>query len=167
MLIVAEGMDNSGKTTLVATLAKALHATYIKAERPLNPSGYAMGAYRNMLQHAQRYAPHVICDRSPFISEPIYGTIIRGNHGVSALDIAEGLKQIDLVIYCRPDDETILGTIGHRPQMEGVVSHAPSLLYAYDKYFQDEFIRSKMLYYDFKEHSVPAIINIIKDMGTP
>ncbi len=135
MIIVCEGMDNSGKTTLAQTLAKELLAVYIKCERPLDAGRTPMAAYRRMLSNAEGYSKYVILDRSPVISEPIYGTVIRGEHRLSPIDVKLGLDQIDFVIYCRPPTPVIMGSINDRDQMPGVLSNLDALISAYDRFF--------------------------------
>lgn len=133
MIIVVEGHDNSGKTTLGAQIAKAIRAVYIKAERP--SAGPDLLVYHSILREAQRYSGHVVADRHVAISEPIYGPICRGSHDLNQGDIALCLGDIGLLIYCRPPDDVILKTMGDRPQMDGVIDHAPEILKAYDSFF--------------------------------
>lgn len=132
-IVVVEGMDNGGKTTLAMKLAKATRAAYVKVERP--SSGVDLLRFHEILEVAERYSGIVIADRHVAISEPIYGTIIRGGHSLLASDIDTVLGKIDMVIYCRPSTPAILGSIGVRDQMEGVVEQASKLLDAYDAFF--------------------------------
>lgn len=158
MIIVVEGMDNTGKTTLAGRIAKAMRAVYVKAERPA--AGPDLLVYQNILEVATKYSGICVADRHVAISEPIYGTICRGGHALDVKDVDFCLSRLDLVIYCRPSDVTIHRTIDRRPQMEGVVKNTRRLIEAYDDYFEGMYLDSThaMKAYDFERDSDTSII---------
>lgn len=156
MIIFVEGMDNSGKTTLCQWLAKKLLAMYVKAERP--PARPNVSAYIQTIRYAEIYAGSVICDRVPFISEPIYGTVLCGGHRLSSRDIQQGIMQAYRIIYCRPPDSVILGSLDSREQMEGVVENSRQLLAAYDKCFT-ELQSAPVIAYDYTSCSPQSLFD--------
>jgi len=145
-MIIIEGMDGSGKTILAQQLSLRLGDVPIKRfVTSGGPTNYdllvkrtraALTELRNQVMKSQR--PVVIYDRFSLISEPVYGTILRGrNHfgdeWVSLIDLLLALDPI--VVYCRPSIEFILQNIRETAdnQMEGVVSRALELIDAYDE----------------------------------
>lgn len=150
-LIVVEGMDNAGKTTLAQKIAKALRGIYLKVERP--SSGPDLMAFHGIINVARNYANGiVVTDRHVAISEPIYGKVIRGGHDLDEQEIEICTGFIDLLIYCRPPDHVLMSTIMDRPQMEGVVEHSSALVVAYDRYFEGYHPATKrpeVMRYDF------------------
>lgn len=129
-IIVVEGPDNAGKTTLGLQLAKKLRAAFIKVERPA--SGLDLMQFQHIIEFAGTYSGCVVADRHPCISEPIYGSIIRGGHFLTQDDILLCYRCITAIVYCRPPVEMILKTIYDRPQMEGVIEKARDIIKAYD-----------------------------------
>lgn len=133
-MIIVEGMDNAGKTTLVDRLSEDLKLLRISNRK--RPTGltdmywYAI----SMVELSKQYP--TIFDRWQIISEPIYGPICRGTDWPSQADLyaleAMTTAVNPLIIYCRPPDEVILN-FGDRPQMEGVIDQAKQLIAAYDR----------------------------------
>ena len=129
MVIICEGMDNSGKSTLARTLQKDLNAALMVAPRPRN---------REMPRHwllcvnqVERHVDHVVLDRVNQISEIVYGNTLRDHSWCSPEDIV--LLAGMILVYCRPPDEVILKFDQSIPQMEGVIDNARSLLSFYDE----------------------------------
>lgn len=146
MIIVVEGCDNSGKTTLAMWLAKELRAAFVKVERPA--SGSDLLAFQSILELAQTYSGTVICDRHVAISEPIYGTICRGGHSLLDQDIALCLDRISLTVYCNPGAAAILSTLADRAQMPGVVEQAKRIIDAYEAFFDPP--SDRVIRYDYR-----------------
>lgn len=98
-IIILEGIDGSGKTTLAAKLAKALqafrvhHGTY----RDAKPT-QLVDIYSASLQPALLgYAP-VVLDRA-WYSEPIYGAVFRnGTNRLSQMDVS----LLEALMYTAP-----------------------------------------------------------------
>lgn len=140
MIIICEGMDNTGKTTLAKRLSVSLGIPYHYRTRP-----------RNLEEAAQqiRDTPReCVVDRWAPISEPIYGPICRGSTWMSIIDKAHlmSITPDYTLVYCRPPRQTILN-FGTRYQMEGVIQHADQLIDAYDyycgSYFTYDYTRVK------------------------
>ena len=129
MTVIVEGMDNSGKTTLVQKIA-AFGAELIPSRG--KPDGIRAPIEIDRLwneTHARVY------DRFVAFSDEVYGRVLRGKN---VLDpdpwgaILRTMRSGVLLVYCRPPDGVILNWDG-REQMAGVIDNAPKLLQAYDK----------------------------------
>lgn len=162
MIIVVEGADNSGKTTIALNLAKRLKAIYVKSEN-IPPEERFLGQYGMILTSANVYGNGiVISDRHHAVSDPIYGPIVRG---WTKLDVDEALahiRRIDAFVYCRPTEDVITRTMNERKQMAGVAQNAHKLIQAYDKFFAQEFIRTKVWIYDYTKDSEEVLAREIQ-----
>lgn len=116
MLVILEGPDGSGKSTLAAQLGGEVihHGPYLGEEK----------IYRHYIESllvaARTKDRTIIFDRS-WLSEPIYGNIIRGSDrlGVQSrlLDrIALGLGAV--CVLCLPPRDTVLSTVAKRHEGE-------------------------------------------------
>lgn len=164
MIVVIEGPDNAGKTTLAAIVAKRMNALYIKAERPRR--GPDLLEYQGIIEHARAYSGLVVTDRHVAISEPIYGTICRGGHDLKQEDVTLCISRLDAVVYCRPPQSYILETIAKREQMDGVIENAQKIIHAYDHIFalncqQD---RPRWVKYDYTNNGHDSLISLLERM---
>lgn len=156
-MIIVEGCDNTGKTTLVTKLAQDLRLISVN-NRKRPQSRQESEDYLHALLPLVKSHP-TIFDRWQPISEPIYGPICR-NTRILPFDAMEAQHRIlsdvvhrpgPLVIYCRPKDSTILN-FGDREQMTGVIEHAHTLIQEYDAmmpWLHDKWFR--VLHYDFED----------------
>ena len=147
-MIIVEGMDNSGKTTLAEHLAE-------KFKLPLMHSPKIR---ENMIQDALTILtlnPNAVMDRFSVISEVIYGPTLRRKiifdtfvtRWIFYMDKLAQCKP--LIFYCRPPDEKIFD-YGDREQMEGVKEHDKELLGAYDALMDSWAGRLLIMKYDFR-----------------
>lgn len=159
MIIVVEGCDNSGKTTIALKLAKRLKGLYLKSEN-IPPKREYLAQYMGLLAVAELYGNGiVVSDRHHAVSEPIYGSIIRGGHQLEEIAIQLALTQISAFVYCRPSDELIIGKMPEREQMPGVLRNARKLIEAYDQYFESTYLdfQHKVWTYDYTKNSDEAL----------
>jgi cytidylate kinase len=163
MIIVVEGPDNAGKTTLAQQIAKDLKAVLIKVERPKR--AIDLVAYQGLLHKAAEYSGAVVADRHVAISEPIYGTIIRGGHELKPEDIMLCMAELDVVIYCRPFRDKIIGSIRSRPQMDGVVENTRAIIDAYDEFFNPAGWdhRAKLAVFNYEHQKTEDLIQSLKN----
>ncbi len=178
MVIVVEGFDNSGKSTLVRKLNNYLpnhRIVHSPGPRGLQLFDWLGEEFRSM--HSD---PHVIYDRFPLISEMVFGPVLRGQtifidpvwqfywNGLLALD--------PFLIYTRPaEDRLILDTLDARPQMDGVATHARALLKAYDEFFSGIPLTCEMGFGDHEAYlhkydytadpEAERLIRVIKNVG--
>lgn len=159
-MIILEGPDNAGKTTLAKQLSKALGIPERHSERP-NPAWTPV----ECLEHSSRQLrpQRAILDRVYAISEPIYGPVCRGKSalGDKAREAILDLYQRPyLIIYCRPRRATILQNAG-REQMPGVLENHVQLIQRYDDFMLDicRFSKCKVIQYDWQNITeMPSLI---------
>ena len=143
-------------------LAKQLRAVYVKVERPQR--AVDLMAYQNILEVADDYSGWVISDRHVAISEPIYGTILRGGYDLRPEDITRCYTRIGAIVHCRPPTPAVLSTVGDRPQMEGVIENSDRIIEAYDELFESIHLGQELLVksYDFTKDSRDDLIDWLK-----
>lgn len=129
-MIIVEGMDNTGKTTLIKSLVKDLDLTHIKSPGPKD----SLASFSWVIESLKEKRKNIIYDRYFLISERVYGPVLRGEDvfGDYTFDLVSlMLRKSPLIIYCRPPELTIKDW-GDRDQMAGVKSQYSSLLTRYD-----------------------------------
>ncbi len=98
--IHVEGVDGSGKSTLVESLAKEMELEIVETQDP----PIDLGECRSRVE--QRIRPGIICDRSSgLISELVYGPVLRDGVLGNYEDYWSMVKSIQYAvtfIYCRP-----------------------------------------------------------------
>jgi len=149
MIIIVEGMDGTGKTTLVQQLAHHLDMEPKKFVKSSGPDeDYKLTLFDNTLSEIQELeiasaegkSIKRLYDRFPLISEVVYGPILRGHHCFEGLHYPLRRRLLALktvIIYCRPDRDVIQTNIQQTPQMSGVREHFKELLNAYDNFFRE------------------------------
>lgn len=162
MIIIVEGPDNAGKTTLALHIAKAMRACFLKVERPSR--GVDLIALRRILETAESYSGVVVADRHVCISEPIYGKIIRGGHDLDDREVELSYDQIDVLIYCRPPMHAIMSSIQDRPQMEGVIENTQAIIHVYDEVMQEIHLEQRILVrqYDYTKDDRDLLVAHLK-----
>lgn len=161
-MIIIEGMDNTGKTTLLQELHQALEIPWVKSPGPEHLSGLSKDEWFRWVEAS--ISPDQCCylfDRHPLISEPIYGKILRGFDVFEGTYFKEGFKLANpLIIYCRPPRERIFH-FGNRKQMESVIEFKEVLLATYDEFInqlrQDNF---DIVIYNYTTMDVKTIITL-------
>lgn len=151
-MIIVEGLDNTGKTTLINQLAPMFFLRQVKS---LGPAP--------LLQHLEWIVTalneedtHIIYDRFSVISESVYGVMLRGDSVFKNLSedlLRLTLRKLPLIIYCRPPREAIFNW-GERPQMDRVKENAASLLGRYDaaiEYILGLNNGQNVIYYDYTQ----------------
>ncbi|AUM59768.1 thymidylate kinase [Pseudomonas phage PMBT14] len=163
-MIILEGPDNAGKTTLGEYLAKQLQTTVRHSERP-DPKWNPV----ECLAHSSRQLrpQRAILDRVYAISEPVYGPICRGQSSLGdqgAKAILDLYHRPYLIIYCRPPSSVILKNDG-REQMDGVIDNHAAIIAGYDKIMTDiaMFSRCTVVRYDWTNRtSLPQLVETCK-----
>lgn len=165
-MIILDGMDNTGKTTLALKLQAALNCNYIHSPGPMD-KGPKMIAWALQQIVDPQYA---IYDRLSPVTDQVYGPIIRG--GTAYLDTTEGKLTVELlrkvphlIIYTRPTTDKILGFTDGRDQMKGVIENGYKLLNAYDnlinKMLDD---RWNIILYNYEEpDSFSEVLEAVKE----
>ena len=134
-MVVVEGMDNTGKTTLARQQANDLGGLYLNLRRKPR-SVVDIAAY---IQDTSPIRHQLVLDRHPVFSDFVYGPVVRGTSLFTHSDariLIEMMKRVAflpvILVYCRPPTEVILGSLSDRPQMDGVVQRAHQLIEKYD-----------------------------------
>jgi len=134
MFLICEGLDNTGKSTLVGKLAEDLKLLAIANKKRPESIKEVFEYTTDICLLSTRYS--IIMDRWQPISESIYGPICRNTQIIKLGDRGILDKMTSdfkaFVIYCRPPRSVVLASIGERPQMEGVVKNLDNLYSAYD-----------------------------------
>ena len=126
--IIVLGMDNTGKTTLVEQLSNEFKCDHIKSLGP----GYTKEEMKEEMIRKLNIEELVVLERFSIFEELVYGPILRGISKFDKEDIEEIRSYDPIIIYCRPDNETIFN-FGDREQMEGVIEQRVKLVNAWDK----------------------------------
>lgn len=136
-IIIIEGPDGSGKTTLVNML---------KEELGIGVAPRVVSKETNAMTDLQAWVDDnldgglvpTIFDRHRLISEPIYGPLIRGTAqpGFSELHwLAPRLKRLYLmkpiIIYCLPPLEEVMANLENDPDNASVVKKTEAIYQAY------------------------------------
>lgn len=153
MLVVVEGVDASGKSTLLENSREIRGRYFVLLRhscRPLRPSDVS----QLMTLVAGAWGLDIVLDRHPLISEPIYGPILRGYDLASTLMTKEQIdrrlvKTVDKIIYCRPPADKILHNLDNRPQLAGIRERFDDLLTAYDIRMYELSLIMKVVTYDY------------------
>lgn len=123
MIIILEGPDGGGKTTLAEALRHRLQSdrmTHVIKHGPykgVKSEDLCKMFFRSMSQ-ALTYDDHVIMDRS-WLSEPIYGEVYRNGENRVDMPRHRMLERVALsrgavVIHCQPDLEVCIKTFSGR-----------------------------------------------------
>lgn len=133
MNVVVEGPDNSGKTTLVRYIAPRLGLAVRKGEGP--PHSAEEWAAR--FEHEPK--GYALFDRHTAVSEPIYGTILRGVSYASEYPelLTQFYAQPRLFIYCRNDTWDLGNHVADHERdsdehLQALALNHPAICQAYD-----------------------------------
>lgn len=138
MIVVVEGPDGGGKSTLIDNLRLESKRHYVALRRSGAPDNAdEIVTVVNWMNRMSIGMVPLICDRHPLISEPIYGQTLRGSSlldGVYSVDdIKENfLDHVSRVIYCRPPTGVILKKMQENHQLKGVHEHIEEITRKYD-----------------------------------
>lgn len=155
-MIVVEGMDNTGKTTLINYLKLR-----IKELKILDSGGPVLEGQElerlTQLMIWLPYSKYVLIDRISLISEEVYGPILRSGNALAKIYdydcLMDWFKSFNpFIIYCRPPENNIFSTFTSRDQMKGVFERREQLLSRYDLVMA-ELMRSgfNIYKYDYTE----------------
>lgn len=152
-MIIVEGCDNTGKTTLIDQLIQPF-PTLQRMRSIGNQPGLAKWLSEALLENQN--VTTKIYDRF-FFSELVYGPVLRGRTRFTGVekDLILGMLAAikPLVILCSPPPSTVSKTIYKRPQMGGVIDRWVTLNEKYHTVIKPLLIERKIPYleYDFTE----------------
>lgn len=149
-IIVVEGVDGSGKTTLVERAREGQRERYfliVRASR-YPPDNKTAFQYLQWIKHQREL--DLVLDRIHFISDRIYGPLLRNEDLFGSMPISFGLGDVSVIVYARPPTENIRENVAKLHQMKGVKDNLDALIARYDVHM--EFLRGqghKILTYDY------------------
>lgn len=186
-VIIVEGCDFSGKSTLIDKLSKELKAIVFK-DNNIPPESVETAQKWIQVVNQLSKGRLVICDRSLIISDPIYGNIIRGSSPLGDAPNLERLQEaradniqgpallseltnLRAIVWCNPGLDFILQM--NNDQMGGVREKAQDLYWAYRESY--DFYQYLMpinwvnLPYDLTSgpEGLKTLINQLKYFSTP
>ena len=134
--VIVEGIDNSGKSTLVTHLSDKLLSFSVQRGEgpPKTGENINLRAYKYL-----QYQGHWLFDRHPIISQPVYGEISTNTQRISPWMMDALLSHKPLIIYCDPGTRglgehkarTGEGHIDTPEFLEGLQRNYDSMLRAY------------------------------------
>lgn len=111
MIVILEGVDNSGKSTLAGKLAEALGYETQGSEGPPKYKGEIEERIKRYLNRN-----YVIFDRHPFISNPIYDRALGRETEPISDEVSDAFASTNpLMIYCEPGKR---GLDGYNPNTD-------------------------------------------------
>jgi adenylate kinase family enzyme len=137
-VIIVEGFDCSGKSTLALKIALALK---IPVLHPGGPTRDESDVVACLLRSLSRMKQRCVQDRVTHISESVYSMLPRPKHAVLALNSIREVAHAELIIYCRPPTEFLLqALVGNHKVKEHddieklgmAMQEAPTLIRLYD-----------------------------------
>lgn len=172
-VLVLEGPDGGGKTSLAKALLKGTGLSTILISRSGPPSSSEDLQQQIEWLEFSCSLPHVnfILDRHPIISENIYGPVLRGSSWIhsweESLKVFRNLDRKNfLILYCRPSLDILMQSSRREQQLEGVESNLLKLVEEYDQYMYrlaDEGIRVRR--YEFN-HDFDKIVGKVRRFFT-
>lgn len=168
MIIVVEGPDNAGKTTLVSQLAKRLHAASVKLERLPQSDEHVLTHFSALQVIGDRLQTDVITDRFPTISDFVYGPIIRGKTPLTITIAKQTWWQMAAIIYCRPPEYKLLRFNNDIAQMPGVEKNILKIRDGYDFFFtHNKPNLPRVIEYDYTQQNVGDVIKKLDTLTPP
>lgn len=164
-MIILEGPDGCGKTTLLQVLCDVLQLK--PAERASIP-GVGVPADRDLTAWVDQdigtwhTRPCEVHDRYPLISEPIYGSYLRGKPSIRLDGWYRGhlatVQRTAFVVFCLPPYRRALENATNDKQMPGVLDHYQSLYCGYQ--FAAAVWTGHHYSYNY-EHGMTALANVL------
>lgn len=132
-IIVVEGCDGSGKTTLIERAREGQRERYfltVRASR-YQPNVKTALQYLQWVKHQRDL--DLVLDRIHFISDRIYGPLLRNEDVFKDFPLDFGLQDVAAIVYARPPRETIRANVEKSHQMKGVGENLDNLITGYDR----------------------------------
>lgn len=168
MIIILEGPDGSGKTTLAKRIAKRFNGNRIHSGGKI----YTEKEYDRRMEYLKKLARGNtvnVIDRVTWISERIYSDALGRKKIVSEEKMNKDMKSLNCkVIYCRPTSLTIDRMVvdnskEHKsPELyEQIKDNYGKILEGYDTFFAGKkpFVNIK---YDYDKDDIKKVYNFIK-----
>jgi hypothetical protein len=154
MLIVVEGPDGAGKSTLIES-ARQKKEYFVRWQSSGPPPDLKTVIQVLFWLSSFPKDVHVVCDRIPCISDRVYGPILRGIDLFEKMPLDFGLGKLDTLVYCRPPTETLLKNATEGTHLEGVRERQEQIVQGYDALINKlaEKLSARVIEYDFTKES--------------
>jgi len=168
-MLVVEGPDGAGKTTLIHTLQEKLELPL--APRVVSKDAEAMVDLRAWVdQNLMRGFQHTIFDRHRLVSETIYGPILRQEQEPGFSDfhwLRERMhlfyKLRPIIIYCLPPLKLVKHNVWQGDDNVVVQDHIEAIYSAYvSRAALDCEMNINTFIYDYTRHGTSAMIAAIE-----
>jgi len=156
-MIIIEGPDGAGKTTLLNELAA--HYTSIPVHE--RASDGVNGPVKNLYRWAERDVgnwteePVHFYDRHPFISEYIYGPVVRGTMDPQfhTTHLRRYVARRALTIVCLPPLDIVKLAVSDERDMAGVTTHIDTIWHLYASLPASWASSAGIVVYDWTRHN--------------
>lgn len=136
-MIIIEGFDCAGKTTLAHALSNMLNVPMHQLGGPTRDEADVEAC---LIKCLTRMRQRCVQDRVTHISESVYSMLTNPKKAVIALNSIREVTHAELIIYCRPPTEFLLSELTKHQMKEGdtlehcqtIVDGAPTLIRLYD-----------------------------------
>lgn len=168
LVIIVEGPDGAGKSSLVSKLHHDLGNPV--HERACTSEGgpvkeLAQWVNSDLLAWRRRDVPVSIYDRHPVISEFIYGPIVRGEFTDPEMSNIYMRRQVKMVatrsftVFCLPPLATVIQNLGDNEHMGGVAEHIREIYAGYQA--MAIHWSGQSIVYDYKRDSYEMLLSLI------
>lgn len=137
--IIIEGMDGSGKTTLIGQLTERIPELFVVPG--LGSSDDFPDRLAELVDEQQDEDGRTPIHDRLFFSELVYGAVVRGKVNLPAESLQNFgwfFRSTAFLVYCRPPADELREGVKAKPQMPGVISRYQQLLEAYDQLMVQE-----------------------------
>lgn len=140
-MIIIEGCDNSGKSTLAKQLSERLGITVHHSGGPPKDDNEIRSRH-DFVVSSLAIRTKIIFDRVPCISDQVYGPIIRGYSPLDEDDMAELNDHLDFpILYCRAPTKILMEVVNDHEthgfdtveHLLGVEQNALRIIQRYDE----------------------------------
>lgn len=169
-MIIVEGPDGSGKSTLVGELVSRLgliQGTRSTLDRDRLHETTVQDSYRAVMAAVNGMDEPVIWDRM-FYSDGIYAPIVRDEESMFPGTTIEYLHRLVLamrapVVICLPPLEVVRANVASSRQLAGVAENIDAIYEAYEMLAR-EFSPSQCIVYDYTiRGNVPRLANRLRE----
>lgn len=154
-MIIVEGPDGGGKTTLIERiLAQYPRTLQLHARASEGVSGPVPDLYEWALKDLNTWGqqPLSVYDRHPLISEYIYGPIVRGvmDPRFHTTSLRRHLARRALVIVCLPSLGAVRASVSDDRDMPGVRTHIDAIWTSYASLGACWPVATGLLYHNYE-----------------
>jgi adenylate kinase family enzyme len=152
-MIIVEGFDGSGKTTLATRIGELLSWEVLHTGGPTRDEADVISC---LLRSRQRMRHRCVQDRITHISESCYSLLSHPDKAARALDNLRDIHPQMTVIYCRPSTDFLVQEMSAHVRKEWdsddhmsmVVANARQIIATYDAIMAVVALRVDILRYD-------------------